>query len=92
MSTFSRKSLVALRVERRLTQVALAGAAGVGEWTVQAWERGRHAPRPENLLQLAHVLGCQPDDLCEQTPSAQAGGVVTYRKGNRPAGPKETNA
>lgn len=65
----SRIKLRTLRRQRGLTQVALADAMGVGEWTVQAWERGKHRPRPENATVLCHVLECDLEELLEQ-PSA----------------------
>ncbi len=94
MSAFNRKALVALRKERGFTQVALAYATGISEWELQAWERGKHAPRGENLQRLATALGCQPEDLCYEQPTGahSSGGVPTGRKKRPSAKPKRASA
>ncbi len=95
MSTFNRKALVTLRKERGFTQVALAHTSATTEWNVQAWERGKVAPRGENLQKLATALGCQPEDLChaEQPTGAQSSGdVSSNRKRKSPAKAKKARA
>lgn len=45
------------REARGLSQVALAGLLGVGERTVQAWERNERHPRLDALEEVARALG-----------------------------------
>lgn len=51
------------RVERGLTQAALAKKVGVSVRTVQKWETGAQRPKNSNLLRLARILGLDPADL-----------------------------
>ena len=56
------------RVRRRrnsagLTQVALAGAAGIGRVTLMRLEKGEHRPRYKTLSAVARVLGVDVSEL-----------------------------
>ncbi len=51
------------REERRLTQRALADAAGASRQTVVAVEAGRMVPSTALALRLARALGCAVDEL-----------------------------
>lgn len=46
-----------------MTQVQLAGALGVTQQLVSAWEHGRVAPRYEKRRQVARILGVATDEL-----------------------------
>jgi DNA-binding XRE family transcriptional regulator len=65
------------RVARGLTQVALAKALSVSEWTIIRWEKGyNNIPLPE-LEKLARHLQVAPDVLvpglaCVPTQTSQA--------------------
>jgi transcriptional regulator with XRE-family HTH domain len=52
--------LRALRLGRRLRQVALAELAGVSKEAVHTIERGRKHPHPSTLLLLARALDAVP--------------------------------
>lgn len=51
------------RGEKRLTQEALAVAAGVTTETVNRIENGRHMPRAGTLADLASALGVPTSEL-----------------------------
>lgn len=52
-----------LRKSAKLTQGALAVAAGIGRVTLVRIENGEQSPRHETLLALANALGRAPADL-----------------------------
>ena len=52
-----------LRNSAGLTQVALAGAAGIGRVTLVRLERGEHTPRYKTLSAVARVLGVDVSEL-----------------------------
>jgi transcriptional regulator with XRE-family HTH domain len=55
-----------LRLNEGLTQIELAGRAGVSPDTVVRWENGRgQNPHPSALRKLAVALGVRPGDLLE---------------------------
>lgn len=57
--------LAQARVARKLTQAALAAAAGVPHvMMVSGWERGRNLPRVDYLVAVGRVLGVTLDWLC----------------------------
>ena len=68
--------LVALRVERGLSRERLAQLAGVSSRTVYGIEREGHEPRRATALVLSVVLGCQPEDLTNDTSPATNGARV----------------
>jgi len=51
------------RVRSGLTAKQVAGAVGVTENVIYAWERGEYEPRAANIVALAHLYGCSPDYL-----------------------------
>ncbi len=53
----------ALRRARGLSQAELARRAGITRQALSAIEAGRYAPSVTVALRLAHVLGCQVEDL-----------------------------
>ena len=56
-------SILALRVERGLTQAALAEQLGITFQAVSKWETGQSAPDIALLPQLAEIFGVQIDEL-----------------------------
>lgn len=52
-----------LRVDRGITQTALAKQLGVLQSTVAMWENGTNNPRADTLVQLSQILGVTVDDL-----------------------------
>lgn len=66
------------RVERGLSQEALAEALDVSRQAVAKWERGASLPSTANLLALSRVFGCSVSELTgpppesEQAPAGQA--------------------
>ena len=52
-----------LRDAAGLSQVALAGAAGIGRVTLARLEKGEHTPRYETLSAVARVLGVDVSEL-----------------------------
>ena len=52
-----------LRNSAGLTQVALAGAAGIGRVTLVRLEKGEHTPRYKTLSAVARVLGVDVSEL-----------------------------
>lgn len=61
-----------LRLERGLTQQALANAVYVTRSAVCLWESGARVPETTTLLALADVLECSLDDLVGRTPPEAA--------------------
>lgn len=60
---FDRHALRRIRLERRISQRAIAAALGVTFQAVSRWETGTAAPATDNLPVLAHTLSCSIDDL-----------------------------
>ena len=52
-----------LRNSAGLTQVALAGAAGIGRVTLVRLEKGEHTPRYKTLERIARALGVDVSEL-----------------------------
>lgn len=46
-----------------MSQVQLAGALGVTQQLVSAWERGLSAPKDDRRAQIARILGLPPGEL-----------------------------
>jgi transcriptional regulator with XRE-family HTH domain len=59
------RRLQRLRLEKFLTQKALADKVGVDIFTVQRWEAGERFPRPELLRKLCEALGIEVGELVE---------------------------
>lgn len=62
-----------LRVNKEMTQAQLAQACGVTQGSVAMWEKGGAFPRPEKLLTVSRVLGCDIETLLR---------MAEERKGN----------
>ncbi len=56
--------LRSLRREKGLTQEELAQMVHVDQTAISQWERGITQPRLRNCLQLAKILGCSVEDIC----------------------------
>lgn len=69
MKRLSRSRVVALRDERRWTQVDLAREAGLHPSSIAKWENGHAEPSLANLAKLASVLGTSIEDLLEDKPA-----------------------
>ncbi|MCU1392049.1 MAG: Transcriptional regulator, family protein [Ilumatobacteraceae bacterium] len=54
-----------VRLEKGLTQEALAHKAGLHPTYISNCERGYSAPTLETLIRLARCLGVQPGDLVD---------------------------
>lgn len=52
-----------LRLERGLTQEAIAKELGVTREAVSRWEAGVSSPRTESLPKLSQLLRCKIDEL-----------------------------
>ena len=57
------KVLRATRVERELTQAALAELTGLEPCAISHFEAARRTPHVENLVRLANALNCTTDSL-----------------------------
>lgn len=49
-------ALTALRKDRGIPAKRLADIAGVAQWTIHRWEKGKSRPTPELLLYVLDVL------------------------------------
>ena len=85
-TTFSER-LKKIRVEKGLTQGALATEAGVSADLVYRWERARHGAAARTLGRVAEVLGVSPAYLRAGTEPRRR---RTDRGAERPA--QEGNA
>ena len=56
-------SLKAMRIDKNLTQTALADAVNVTKKTVGAWENGKSMPTIDKIEKICAVLGCGYDDI-----------------------------
>ena len=61
-----------LRARRRMTQAALADAAGVAETRIAQIEGGDANPRLRTMTRLAHALGVTVTDLLQPPPGHEA--------------------
>ena len=52
-----------LRLERNLSQAALAKAIGVSQKAIDYWERGMNEPKASYILALADFFGVSCDEL-----------------------------
>jgi transcriptional regulator with XRE-family HTH domain len=59
-------TLKRLRLERGLTQAALAGLSGIAQPNLAAMEQGRRQPTLPTLGRLATALGCGPEELLRE--------------------------
>jgi DNA-binding Xre family transcriptional regulator len=61
-------TLRALARDARMNMRELAQEARIGESTLHTWAKQGFIPKREAILSLAHVLGCEPDDLIHLVP------------------------
>lgn len=59
VNTLTRYNVRAQRERARMTQEALAHAAGLSKAGIQNIERGRVTPKDETLCAIAEALGCE---------------------------------
>lgn len=52
-----------LRLDRNLSQAALADMVGCTESLISTWETGRYYPTLNNLIRIAKALKCSLDEL-----------------------------
>lgn len=65
------KRLRELRVERGMSQQALANQIGISKVTIWHWEKGQTLPRPKTLRLAAEALAVPPEQLMiYNTPDA----------------------
>ena len=53
----ARDLIMTCRYQRGLTQRSLAQKVGVNEYTIWAWESGRHEPLFENVIDTLDAMG-----------------------------------
>ena len=72
-----------LRIEAKKTQYEVALALGITYQAYAHYEKGRHAPSPEQLISLADYYGVSIDYLIghdEITPEERASGASETKK------------
>lgn len=57
------KNIRAIRVERKMTQEALASPLGVDKSAVAHWETGNNSPRTDLVPRIAEALGVTVAEL-----------------------------
>ncbi len=55
-----------LRLEKGITQAALADAVGVTQGAVVQWEKGVAFPNAAKILKVASILSCEPEVLIQE--------------------------
>lgn len=55
-----------IRVQRGITQQAMADALQISPAAISHWETGRRKPDVDDLIAIARFFGCKVDDLIEQ--------------------------
>ena len=61
------EQLKALRMERNVTQVALAAAIGTSKGLISLWENGLREPTLSNLLALSDFFEVSLDEMVGRT-------------------------
>ncbi len=61
-------TIAALRKERGMTQLELAGQLGVTDKAVSKWERGLSCPDLYTFPRLAEILGASIEELMQVSP------------------------
>lgn len=61
-------TIAALRKERGMTQLELAGQLGVTDKAVSKWERGLSCPDLYTFPRLAEILGASVEELMQVSP------------------------
>lgn len=56
-----------------MSQRKLSIALGIDQGMISRWEHGHSAPRDENRIQLAAILGVTPDELFSYEPDPPNG-------------------
>ena len=57
------QNLKALRLERKLTQPALAQALKVSNGIISLWENGKYEPTASNIINIATYFDITTDEL-----------------------------
>ena len=65
MNESVRNRIREFRLQRGLTQEALARSVGVSRQSINSIERGRYTPSLALALRFAQVFGCKTDELFE---------------------------
>lgn len=63
MNSHMAQKLTELRIQRGLSQEALANLLGISRQSISNWERGEVSPDTENLILLSKLYGCTLDEL-----------------------------
>lgn len=58
-----------LRSKHGLSQAELGKRANISQQSIAGYERGRTIPPKNTLIQLAKVLGVEPEDLTDEARS-----------------------
>ena len=69
------RNLKRLRLERRLSQEALAHDAGIDRTYVSSLERGRYSASIDTVDKLATVLGVEAASLLQRPPRSLRGKI-----------------
>lgn len=72
--------LAALRKEKGITQIELAGRLGVAQSVVSDYETGALRLHGEVIAQLTAILGISADELLGLKPETQSAGAVKNRR------------
>lgn len=65
---FSANKLKEYRLNKKLSQTAIANKLGVTRSTLSAWETGKTVPNKKHLQELAQILHIKPNNLREEHP------------------------
>ena len=63
LNDYLAKAIVTLRHEKRLSQTAAPGRAGVANSAWSLWESGNRVPQPSGIRQICQGLGCSRFEL-----------------------------
>jgi transcriptional regulator with XRE-family HTH domain len=89
LATFGEK-LQQLRLDRGLTQAALAEVSGVPVGTIRDYEQGKRDPLLSNAQRLARALSISLDvfPVAEEAPPAKRGRKQPPQAGGQPKKPR----
>ena len=82
LSNFA-QNIHALRTKRKLSQAAVANAAGVSVSYISMLERGQRSPPLETLEALASALRVAPASLVQESPGRR---VPARKRTTKPGG------
>ena len=66
-----------LRMQKGVTQQALADMLEASVSAVQKWERGQAEPNAKTLQRMADIFGVSMDELCDRVPPETNISVMT---------------